>query len=169
MIGRLARLTVAQQVLAALAAAVVLGILVAGVPALGDVGLIVASLGLVAAIATLASWLWQHQHTTDWTDPDAEPRAARGADARIASLAHRIDAAVSGDPVALTQVHQTVSDLARERLRYRRGLTADGLTAHTSAARAALGADLAAYLTNPPTTRLTADRLGTFITTLEEL
>lgn len=163
-IARLRRLAPGQQVMVALSVAVGVGAVVLAVPALHDMGLILASAGLVAAVAVLAASLWQHQHATEWSDPAAEPRAQRGADARIASLAHRIDAAVAGDETARRRLHETLAGLARERLRDRRGLRPED-----PGASAALGAELAAYLTDPPTTRLTAERLGTFITTLEEL
>ncbi|QGN56898.1 hypothetical protein [Nostocoides sp. HKS02] len=164
MIARLQRLAPGQQVMAALTVAVAVGAVAVTVPALHDVGLLFASAGLVAAVAVLAASLWQHQHATEWSDPTAEPRTPRGADARIAGLAQRIDAAVGGDDTAGRRVHETLAGLARERLRDRRGLVLGD-----PGAGAALGADLAAYLTDPATTRLTADRLATFITTLEEL
>jgi len=174
------------------------GALLVAVPVLVNPAILLGCVGVVAALGVLAQWLWQHQHATDWsnsfTDTAAargsdvrvtlqwlwqhqhatdwsnsftDTAAARGSDVRVTRLAETVDAAVAGDAVAQTQLHATLRALADERLRRRRGL---GLSGDDAAhVRAALGPDLTAYLANPPTGRLTADRVEAYVTTLEEI
>jgi hypothetical protein len=167
-IARLRTLSTGGQVLVALAAAVVVGAVGQAFPALANLALVVATVGLLAALAVLAQWLWQHQHGTDWATDFSPPATPRGRDPRISLLTGHVDAAVSGDAVAQSELHAILRGLAAERLRHRRGIVL-GAPEDDDAARAALGPDLTAYLTTPPTTRLTAARVGSFITTLEEL
>jgi hypothetical protein len=162
-IRRLAGLPPAQLLLVVLAICVAVGALAVSVPVLGNAGMLLASAGLFAALAVLAQWLWQSRQSTDWDNSFTESAPPRGADSRISRLAVDVREAATGDPAAANRIHVAVSGLAVERLRDRRGVTA------TDESRAALGADLAAYLAGPPTTRITAAQLAAFITTLEEL
>jgi hypothetical protein len=169
MIGRLRTLSPGQQVALAVLGAALLGGLAVSVPRLGNAAMLVASAALVAMLAVLAQWLWQHRHTTDWSNSFADRAPARGGDVRISRLSESIQAAVAGDARAQQHLHDVLAGLASDRLRSRLGIDA-----HTDpdAARSALGADLAAYLAGPatgPTSRLTADRLARLVTTLEDL
>ena len=103
------------------------------------------------------------RQSTDWDNTFTGSAPPRGADSRIGRLAVDVREAVAGVPAPATRIHATLSSLASERLRDRRGLTA------TDDASAALGPDLTAYLAAPPTTRITAAQLAAFTTTLEEL
>jgi hypothetical protein len=167
-ITRLRALPLLGQVLVAVAAAVVLGALAQVAQFLGNVVMVLAVLALLAALAVLAQWLWQHQHSTDWSTDFAPPAVVRGSDPRVNLLTGQVQAAVAGDAVAQSNLHEVLRGLAEERLRHRRGIVL-GAPEHDEQARAALGPDLTAYLTNPPTTSLTAARVGSYITTLEEL
>jgi hypothetical protein len=160
---RFASLTPTQQFLAVLAVTVVVGALAVSVSALGNVGMLLASAALLAALAVVAQWLWQSRQSTDWDNTFAEPASARGVDSRISRLAGDVREATSGAPVPSARLHATLSSLAAERLRSHQG--SEG----TTDAAAVLGPDLAAYLAAPPTTRLTAAQLAAFTTTLEEL
>jgi hypothetical protein len=161
-IRRLGALAPSQLFLVVLAVTVVVGALAVSVSALGNVGMLLASAALVAALAIVAQWLWQSRQSTDWDNTFTEATATRGVDARISRLAGDVREAGSGAPVPSARLHATLSSLAAERLRSR----GDGTM--TDAA-AVLGRDLAAYLAAPPTTRLTAAQLAAFTTTLEEL
>ncbi len=163
---RLAALTTGQALLLALAVATGVGALAVTVPPLANVGLLLASAALVGSTAVLAQWLWQSRGSTDWSNTFEEPAAVRGADARITRLAAIVRDAAAGDPVAAASLHDTIRGLAVERLHHRRGLTLD---ADPEAARAALGPDLTAYLTQPRSSTLPAAQLARFITTVEEL
>jgi hypothetical protein len=163
---RLATLAPAQVMLLALVLAVVVGAATVGVPVLGNAGILLACVAMFAALAVLGQWLWQSRQSTDWTNSFTSSAPPRGADSRINRLAHDVQQAATGDPVCAQRLHATLSGLAVERLRDRRGLT---LEADPGAARAALGADLTAYLMQSPTTRVRAPQLAAFITTLEEL
>jgi hypothetical protein len=165
MIRRLAALTVAQQVLLALLVAALVGALGVTLPRLGNAAMLAASASLVAALAVLGQWLWQHQHTTDWSNTFMDASPPRGGDVRISRLSETVHAAGTGDPKALRQLHDLLSALATERLRDRRGISAS----QPDTAQAALGADLSAYLAGPPSGPLAADRLERLISTLEEL
>lgn len=160
---RLAGLPPAQQILVVLAVSVAVGALAVSVPVLGNAGMLLASVGLLAALAVLAQWLWQSRQRTDWDNTFTDSAPPRGADSRISRLAVDVRDAESGDPASAARLHASVSSLAVERLRDRRGLGPTGDTA------AALGPQLTAYLAGSPTTRVTAAQLGAFITTLEEL
>lgn len=162
MIRRLARLAPAQLFLVVLTVAVAVGALAVSVSALGDVGMLLASAAMLAALANVAQWLWQSRQSTDWDNTFTEAATSRGVDARISRLAGDIRDATSGAPVPAARLHATLTSLAAERLRSR----GDGTTADVEAV---LGRDLAAYLAAPPTTRLTAAQLAAFTTTLEEL
>jgi hypothetical protein len=162
-IRRLAGLAPAQLLLVALVLTVAVGALAASVPVLGNVGMLLAATGLLAALAVLAQWLWQSRQATDWDNSFTESAPPRGTDSRIGRLAVDVRDAASGTTASATRIHVTVSGLAVERLRDRRGVTSP------DESRAALGPDLAAYLAGPPTTRVTAAQLAAFITTLEEL
>jgi hypothetical protein len=166
--GRLRALPLVGQVLVAMGAAVLVGAAGQVLPPLANLTLVVATLGLLAALAVLAQWLWQHHHATDWSTDFTSPATPRGRDPRISLLTGHVDAAVSGDAVAQSELHAVLRGLAQERLRHRRGIVL-GAPEDDDAARAALGPELTAYLTTPPTTRLTAALVGSFITTLEEL
>jgi hypothetical protein len=160
---RLAGLSTAQLLLLALTVTVGVGALAVTVPALGNAGMLLAATALVAALAVMAQWLWQSRQSTDWDNTFTDSTPPRGADSRISRLAVDIREATSGNAESASRIHATVSGLAAERLRDRRGLTA------ADDARSALGPDLAAYLAGPPTAPLTAGRLAAFTTTLEEL
>ena len=163
MIRRIAGLAPAQQMLLVLVLTVCVGALAVSVPVLGNAGMLLASAGLLAALAVLAQWLWQSRQSTDWDNSFTESTPPRGADSRISRLAVDVREAAAGTPASATRIHAAVSGLAVERLRDRRGVTG------TDESRAALGPDLAAYLAAPPTARVTAAQLAAFITTLEEL
>ena len=173
MIRRLSSLALAQLFLVVLAVCVAVGALAVSVPVLGNAGMLLAALGLFAALAVLAQWLWQSRQSTDWDNTFTESAPPRGADSRIGRLAADIREAGSGDSASASRLHAALSGLAVERLRDRRGLThadhpfADDGTADD--ATAALGPQLTAYLAGSPTTRVTAAQLAAFITTLEEL
>jgi hypothetical protein len=140
----------------------VVGAVAVSVTALGNVGMLLASAALLAALANLAQWLWQSRQSTDWDNTFSDPRTTRGVDSRISRLAGDVREAATGTPAASSRLHATLSSLAAERLRSRGdGTMTDGV--------AVLGRDLAAYLAAPPTTRLTAAQLAAFTTTLEEL
>ena len=162
MIRRLAGRSPAQLFLVVLGVTVVIGALAVSVSALGNVGLLIASTALVAALAIVAQWLWQARQSTDWDNTFTDTATARGVDSRISRLATDVREAGSGAPVPSARLHATLSSLATERLRSR----GDGTMTD---AGAVLGRDLAAYLAAPPTTRLTAAQLAAFTTTLEEL
>ena len=163
MIRRLAALTTRQLLLLVLTVAVVVGALAVSVPFLGDAGMLLAAVGLIAALGVLAQSLWQARQSTDWDNTFSGSAPPRGADSRIGRLAVDVREAVAGAPEATTRIYDTVSSLAIERLRDRRGLTAD------DDASSVLGPDLTAYLAAHPTTRITAAQLAAFTTTLEEL
>lgn len=163
MIRRIAGLAPPQLLLFVLALTVAVGTLAVVVPVLGNVGMLLASAGLVAALAVLAQWLWQSRQSTDWDNTFTDTTAPRGADSRISRLTADIRDATSGNPVSSARIHATVGGLATERLRDRRGITT------TDDTSAVLGPHLAAYLAGAPTTRITAAQLAAFITTLEEL
>ena len=167
MITRILRLGTGPTILLALVVAVVIGAIAVAVPVLGNVGMLLACAALVAACAVLAQWLWQNQHGTDWANSFTHPPAHRGGDPRITRLTATIDAALAGDRTQQVELHQGLRSLAAERLRDHRGLT---LEPHDQqAATAALGPELTAYLAGDPSTRLTPERLRSFVTTLEEL
>jgi hypothetical protein len=179
-IRRLSGLAPARLILVVLAVSVAVGALAVSVPVLGNAGMLLASVGLLAALAVLAQWLWQSRQSTDWDNSFTETSPPRGADSRISRLAVDIRDAGAGDPTSATRLHAAVTGLATERLRDRRGLTGGptpGLTpggpmpAGSAAddTAAALGPDLAAYLAGSPTIRITAAQLAAYITTLEEL
>jgi hypothetical protein len=166
-IARLRALPATGQLAVAVCVAVLVGALLVAVPVLVNTAILLGCVGVVAALGVLVQWLWQHQHATDWSNSFTDTAAARGSDVRVTRLAETVDAAVAGDAVAQTQLHATLRALADERLRRRRGL---GLSGDDAAhVRAALGPDLTAYLANPPTGRLTADRVEAYVTTLEEI
>lgn len=172
MIRRLFGLAPARLILVVLAVSVAVGALAVSVPVLGNAGMLLASVGLLAALAVLAQWLWQSRQSTDWDNSFTETSPPRGADSRISRLAVDIRDAGAGDATSATRLHAAVSGLASERLRDRRGLTPGGPIPAGSAAddtAAALGPDLAAYLAGSPTTRVTAAQLAAYIATLEEL
>jgi uncharacterized membrane protein YbaN (DUF454 family) len=166
-IARLRGLPTGGQLAVALVLAVVVGALLAVVPALVNPAILLACAAVVAAFGVLVQWLWQHQHTTDWANTFTGGAAPRGSDVRVTRLAETVDAAVAGDAVAQTQLHETIRTIAEERLRRHRGLTLTG--DDVAAVRASLGPDLTAYLANPPTGRLTAARVEAYLTTLEEI
>lgn len=163
---RLRELGAAQQLLAALVLAILVGALAVAVPVLGNAAMLLACAALLATLAVLAQWLWSSRHATDWSHDFTPPGTARGADSRVSGLARVVRAGSEGDADAARRLHAIVSGLAAERLRDRRGLHLD---ADPQAAHTALGPGLTAYLTGPPATRLTAAQLDTHITTLEEL
>lgn len=162
MIRRLAGLTRPQLFLLVLAVTVVVGALAVSVSALGNVGMLLASAAMLAALANLAQWLWQSRQSTDWDNTFSDPRTTRGVDSRISRLAGDVREAATGTPAASSRLHATLSSLAAERLRSHADSGSDS-------GESILGRDLAAYLAAPPTTRLTAAQLAAFTTTLEEL
>ena len=173
MIARLRALSLGGQLMVALVVATLIGSLVSVAPAIGNVALLLAIVSLTGAMAVLTQWAWQHQHGTDWSNSFTENARPRGSDARIHGLAQTLLAAQGGDARAQADLHGLLTTLATERLRERRGTTLT-LSAAASggdhdATRAALGPELTAYLTHPPTTRPSAAQVGAFITTLEEL
>jgi hypothetical protein len=167
-IRRLAGLAPVQQLLVAVSAAVVVGVIAVAVPVLGNAGMLLASVALLGAIGVLTQWLWQSRQSTDWTNTFTESAPRRGADSRISRLVSDLQQATAGDHASTMRLHDTIGSLAAERLRDRRGLALTGAGADDDA-RAALGPELTAYLSAPPTTHVSAPRLAAFITTLEEL
>jgi hypothetical protein len=166
-IARLRALTPGGQLAVALLLAAAVGALLAVVPALVNPAIVLACAAVVATFGVLVQWLWQHQHVTDWANTFTGGASPRGSDVRMTRLAETVDAAVAGDAVAQTQLHETIRAITEERLRRRRGLALTGDDA--ADVRTALGPDLTAYLANPPTGRLTTDRVEAFVTTLEEI
>lgn len=165
--ARLVALGPVRQLVLALVVALAVGTVTVAVPVLASPGLLLACASLVAAIAVLAQWLWQSRGSTDWTHTFTSTTPARGTDLRIARIAGDIRATTSGsDPVAAQHLHDTLTSLASDQLRLRRGIS---LADAPDEAHAALGPDLTAYLTQPPPSRLTGARLEAFTTTLEEL
>lgn len=167
MIRRLSGLAPMQLFLVVLAVAVAVGALAVSVSALGNVGMLLASAAVVAALANLAQWLWQSRQSTDWDNTFTEPAATRGVDSRISRLAGDVREAATGTPAPAARLHATISSLAADRLRT--GSASSRYDGTTAGREAVLGRDLAAYLAAPPTTRLTAAQLAAFTTTLEEL
>jgi hypothetical protein len=163
---RLAGLSAPQQLLAALVAAIVIGALAVAVPVLGNAAMLLACAALLAVLAVLALWLWGARRATDWSNTFTEGRPPRGADSRVTRLVRVVTTATEGDHAAAQQLQTMLTGLAGERLRDRRGLR---IEADPDAAHTALGPALTAYLTGPPTTRLTVAQLDTHVTTLEEL
>ncbi|GAB3447876.1 hypothetical protein GCM10027517_32260 [Phycicoccus ginsengisoli] len=167
MIARLRALPTGGQLAVALVLAAVVGAVLALVPALVNPAILLACAAVVATFGVLVQWLWQHQHATDWANTFTGSAPVRGSDVRVTRLAETVDAAVAGDAVAQTQLHETIRAITEERLRRRRGLALTG--DDVADVRAALGPDLTAYLANPPTGRLTAARVDAYVTTLEEI
>lgn len=163
---RLAALGTARQLVVAVVVALLVGTATVAVPVLTSPGLLLACGALFATVAVLAQWLWQSRGSTDWTHTFVTPAHRRGVDLRIARIAQDVRAADTGDGAAGVRLHATLTSLAGDRLRLRRGLD---LVGDPHEAHAALGPDLTAYLTGPPPARLPADRLEAFTTTLEEL
>jgi hypothetical protein len=164
--SRLARLSTAQQLTLAVGLAAVVGAVAVTLPVLANAGLVLACLALFAALAVLTQWVWQNHRATDWSNTFVPAVPARGVDSRVDRLAGELDRAARGDRTAVLTLHALVGGLALERLRDRRGIDP---VAEPQAARDALGPDLAAYLEDPPTTRVPADRLAALVTTLEDL
>ena len=107
------------------------------------------------------------RRATDWSNTFTEGRPRpRCRLADHPARAGRATATEGDHAAAAASSTPTLTDLAVERLRDRRGLRTE---ADPEAAHTALGPDLTAYLTGPPTTRVTAAQLAAFITTLEEL
>ena len=154
-----------RLVLGAGVLAIVLGALTVSLWWFTNIGLLLVTIAAVAGIAVTAQRLVQSQRRVVWeTQPDAGEQR-RGADSRVATLRHQIEQAGTGDHSALRAVHSLLTDLADTRLRDRRGI--DGRI--DPEAGALLGPDLAAYLDQHPTGRLTADRLDRHVQKLEEL
>jgi hypothetical protein len=154
-----------RLVLGAGVLAIVLGALTVSLWWFTNIGLLLVTIAAVAGIAVTAQRLVQSQRRVVWeTQPDAGEQR-RGADSRVATLRHQIEQAGTGDHSALRAVHSLLTDLADTRLRDRRGI--DGRT--DPEAGVLLGTDLAAYLDQHPTGRLTADRLDRHVQKLEEL
>jgi hypothetical protein len=168
-IARIRALAPTSQLILALAVAVLIGAVVTLVPGALNVGTLLACFAILATLAAVTQWLWQNHHGTDWANAFTDTKPARGADPRVSRLAARVDAAVAGDAVAQTELHDQLRTLAEDRLRSRHGIVLDGDADHVAQAKAALGPDLTAYLTNPPTTRLDHARVIGYLTTLEEL
>ena len=169
MIARIRGMAPTSQLILALGVAVVIGAVVTLAPVTLNVATLLAFLAVLAAVAVLTQWLWQNHRGTDWSNAFTDPHPPRGTDPRVNRLAARVDAAVAGDAVAQTELHDQLRTLAEDRLRSRHGIVLDGGPDHTDRAKAALGADLTAYLTNPPTTRVDHARVAVYLTTLEEL
>jgi hypothetical protein len=163
-IRRIAGLPPAQLFLVVLADAVAVGTLAVSVSILGNVGMLLASAAMLAALAVLAQWLWQSRQATDWDNTFRDAATPRGGDSRISRLASDLREAESGAPGPAARLHATLSSLAAERLRNHP--TSDQAP---STGESILGRELAAYLAGPPTTRLTAAQLAAFTTTLEDL
>lgn len=164
MIRRLRGLAPAQLFLVVLAVAVAVGALAVSVSVLGNVGMLLASAAMLAALAVVAQWLWQSRQATDWDNSFRDAATPRGVDSRISRLASDLREAESGTPAPAARLHATLSSLAAERLRNH-----SDSSNPTSSGESILGRELAAYLAAPPTTRLTAAQLAAFTTTLEEL
>ncbi len=161
---RLLALVRGHEVLTAVGAAALLGVVVTLVPVLDRVLLLVASTALLLAVAALAIWLVRAHREVEWTTSAGSPERVRGSDRRVTSLTRTIDAAVAGDSAARADVQQLLRSAAEAQLT-RRGLPADPAD---DAARAALGPELTAYLTSASPRPVTTGELASFITTLEE-
>lgn len=148
-------------VLAAAAAAIVIGLLTVSLGWFTNVGLLLVTVAAIVAVATLAQWLVQAQRPLIWDTHSNAPDERRGADSRVVTLRHNIELATSGQAPAAREVHGVVATVAEARLRERLG--------PDERAADALGADLAAYLDHPPTGRLSADQLNRHVQKLEEL
>ena len=164
MTRRLARLVEGNEVVAAVGAAAVLGVVVTLVPALDRVLLLLVSTGLVVLVGALVVWLLRSHREVEWTTSAGTPERVRGSDRRVTVLARTIDAAVAGDEPARREVQSLVRSAAEA------GLGARGLSPDLAddATRAALGPALTAYLTSATPRPVTPDELSAFITTLEE-
>src|SRR6476659_2914770 len=147
-------------VLGAAAAAIVIGVLTVSLGWFTNVGLLLVTVAAIVAVATLAQWLVQAQRPLIWDTRSNAPDERRGADSRVVTLRHNIELATSGQAPA-REVHSVVTTVAEARLRER--------LAPDEGAADALGADLAAYLDQPPTGRLSADQLNRHVQKLEEL
>ncbi|MFW5471927.1 hypothetical protein ACOCJ5_01315 [Knoellia sp. CPCC 206450] len=164
MTGRLARLVEGNEVVAAVGAAAVLGVVVGLVPALDRMLLLLVSTGLVVLLGALLVWLLRSHREVEWTTSAGTPERVRGSDRRVTVLARTIDAAVAGDASARLEVRSLVRSAAEA------GLGARGLSPDLTndATQAALGPALTAYLTSATARPVTRDELSAFITTLEE-
>jgi len=161
---RLVRLVEGNEVVAAVGAAAVLGVVVGLVPALDRVLLLVVSTGLVVLVGALVVWLLRSHREVEWTTSSGTPGRVRGSDRRVTVLARTIDAAVAGDEPARRDLQSLVRSAAEAALGAK-GLSPD---LGNDASRAALGPALTAYLTATTARPVAPDELSAFITTLEE-
>lgn len=161
---RLAALVRGNEIATAVGVAAVLGVAMSLVPALDRPLLLLASTGLLLAVAALVLWLLRSHRVVEWTTSAGTPERVRGSDRRVTSLSRTIDAALAGDEGARADVRALVRSAAEA------SLTAQGLapTPTDDATRAALGPALTAYLTSATPRPVTTDELASFITTLEE-
>ena len=161
-------MTPQRMLLAAAGVAIVVGLLTVSLGWFTNVGLVLATLAVVAALAVLAQGLLQSQQHLHWETRTSGADARRGADSRVTTLRHEIELAASGQAEAQERVHALLTGLADERLRDRRGLE----RGEDPEAAALLGPDLTAYLDRRPSSssaRVTTDQLHRHVQKLEEL
>jgi hypothetical protein len=158
-------MTPQRMLLAAAGVAILVGLLTVSVGWFTNIGLVLATLGVVGALGVLGQRLLQaHQHL-HWETSTSRADARRGADSRVTTLRHDIELAVSGNADAQERVHTLLTGLADDRLRDRRALERGG----DPDAATILGPDLTAYLDRRPSGRLTTDQLHRHVQKLEEL
>lgn len=161
---RLEALVRGNEVMTAVGTAGVLGVAMTLVPALDRVLLLVTSSALLVVVAALVIWLLRGHRELEWTTSAGAPERVRGSDRRVTSLTRTIDAAATGDESARRDLQSVVRSAAEARLA-RQGLPPDPTG---DAARAALGAELTAYLTSTSPRAVSTAELASFITILEE-
>ena len=141
-----------RLVLGSAVPAIVLGALTVSFWWFTNIGLLLVTIAAVAAIAVTAQRLVQSAPHRLETQPDAGEQR-RGADSRVATLRHQIEQAGTGEHSALRAVHSLVTDLADGGC-----ATGGDRQAHRPRRERPARPDLAAYLDQHPTGRLTADR-----------
>ena len=162
-------MTPQRILLGAAGVAIVVGLLTVSLGWFTNVGLVLVTLAVVAALALLAQGLLQSQQHLHWETSTSGANARRGGDSRVTTLRHEIELAASGQAEAQERVHALLTGLADERLRDCHALERGE---DPEAAAALLGPDLAAYLDGRPSSssaRLTTDQLHRHVQKLEEL
>ena len=152
-----------RLVLGSAVPAIVLGALTVSFWWFTNIGLLLVTIAAVAAIAVTAQRLVQSQRHIVWeTQPDAGEQR-RGADSRVATSGTRSSrpGRASTRPCAPCTASSPTSPTAAR--------PAGSRQAHRPRRERPARADLAAYLDQHPTGRLTADRLDRHVQKLEEL
>lgn len=152
--------------LGAAVGAVALGALTVTVGWLTNIGLLLASVGTLVAAAVLVQWLIQAQRRVHWGTVVTAPDARRGADSRVNTLRHTVERAAASHERGNSDLHALLRGLAADRLEDRHAVD---LESQPEQASALLGAELAAYLAQPPPRRTDPAALDRFVTRLEEL